>query len=161
MTLYEIGADWNRVMDFELENEGDQEAFLSLLDEVEGAFVEKAERVCMVMKNVEAEAEAFKAEEARLAGRRKALENKADRLKSYLAGTMKAMGLPEQKTPLFSLKFQKNPPAVEVLDPAAIPADYWRQPEPVLDRALVKKALAEGYEIPGARLVQGESLRIR
>lgn len=160
-TLYEIAGDYAQVLNFELETPEDGDALVSLLDEIQERFDTKADRLCMVMRNVESEAEAFKAEEARLSARRKALENKAGRLKAYLADTMKKMDLADVKTPLFSLKFQKNPPSVEVEDEAAIPAEFWTTPAPSLDRRAVLEALKSGAVVPGAAIVQRDSLRIR
>lgn len=160
-TLYEIAGDYARVLNFDLDSPEDGEAMVALLDEIQERFDTKADRLCMVMRNVESEAEAYKAEEARLSARRKALENKAARLKEYLADTMKKMDLADCKTPLFSLKFQKNPPAVEVLDERAVPSGFWSVPAPVLDRRAVLEALKAGEAVPGAAIVQRESLRIR
>lgn len=71
------------------------------------------------------------------------------------------LGIQKIACPLFEVRIQKNPPAVEVFDEQMIPSMFWRTPDPVLDKALLKEHMKAGEEIPGARLIQGESLRVK
>jgi hypothetical protein len=90
----------------------------------------------------------------------------AQGLKDYLLTNMERSGIQKITCPLFSLSIRHNPPAVEVLDTAALPLSYWRTPEPkppvaAPDKAAIKAALQAGTEVPGARLVQGLKLVIK
>ena len=52
---------------------------------------------------------------------------------------------------------------VEITDAALLPLAYWREPpapEPQPDKRNIAAALKKGTPVPGARLVQGHSLRI-
>lgn len=63
-------------------------------------------------------------------------------------------------TGVVTLAVQKNPPAVNVIDPDAVSAAYRvRQPD-TLNRAAIRDALKNGVVVPGCRLTQTESLRV-
>lgn len=65
---------------------------LAAYAEYQGAATEKLEATACYVRELEAEAEAIKAEEDRLAKRRKALESKSARLKAYMMPALEAMG---------------------------------------------------------------------
>jgi len=144
-------------------SEDDKGALLSLVDETQGKFAEKAERICRYMVNVKAQAEACKAEEERLAKRRKAAERKTDALKWILETSMIRAGMEKAEAGTFKLAIQKNPPSVFIARLDDVPPEYWRvipeTREP--DKRKMLEDLKAGREIPGALLAQGSSLRIR
>jgi len=93
-------------------------------------------------------------------------EKLAAGLRKYLLDNMERAGISKIDCPLFSISIRHNPPAVEVLDSAALPSAYWRTPEPkppvpAPDKAAIKAALQAGKDVPGARLVQGLTLTIK
>ena len=58
-------------------------------------------------------------------------------------------------SPWFVLAIQNNPAAVEITDPAAVPGEFMRQPEPpplAPDKTAIKAAWASGQPVPGTRL---------
>jgi hypothetical protein len=69
-------------------------------------------------------------------------------------------GISKIECPYFKLSIQDNPPAVEVFDSLQIPADYMREvpatSEP--DKMLIKKAIQDGFDVPGAKLKHGKRL---
>ena len=80
--------------------------------------------------------------------------------------SMRGLAMDKLESAMFTFSVRKNPPAVEVLDPAALPLSFWRTPEPkppvaAPDKAAIKTALQAGEEVPGARMVQGLKLVIR
>ena len=143
----------------------------ALLDEAEGTLAEKAERVALKVRELQAEAEVIKAEAVRLTQRAKTASNAADSLKSYLRHALDAAGIPVIKGTLVTVALQKNPPSVQgELSPEAIhdlyedgakfasmiPAQF------VLDKKAVIAAHGLGAPIPaGLQVTQGTSLRIR
>jgi hypothetical protein len=54
--------------------------------------------------------------------------------------------------PDFTVSIRSGTPHVAVTDEAGIPADYWRQQAPKLDRQAVLSALKRGAQIPGVEL---------
>ena len=161
MKLYELTENYRNLQDL-LENpEIDQRLIEKALDEVGEQLEEKAENIAKLIKTLEVEATGFKAEEKRLADKRKALENRISGLKSYIDSAMKVTGKKKIKGQLFSFNIQKNPPSVNITDSTLIPKEYYIQQEPVLDKKTVLIALRSGETVPGAELLQTESLRIR
>src|SRR5699024_5060867 len=114
-----------------------------------------------VIRNLEAETQAFKDEEKRLANKRKSIENNINNLKLYVEHELKNTGKTNVKAGLFTFAIQKNPPAVQINDESVIPKRFFIQPEPRVDKTSLKKALNDGDLIPGVQLIQKEGLRIR
>ena len=82
-------------------------------------------------------------------------------LEEAVEAAMKACGEAKVKTTIGTWAFQKNPPAVNVVDATKIPAEYMKQLDPVIDRAAILEKLKAKEAVPGAELTQGESLRFR
>lgn len=174
-TLYEITGEIKTLEDmietFLVDADGnpreiapeEKDALLSLVDEIQGQFSAKAERICRYMADVQAVAAACKAEEERLAKRRKAAERKTDALKWILETSMIRAGMEKAEAGTFKLAFQKNPPSVFIARLEDVPPEYWRiipeTREP--DKRKMLDDLKAGRAIPGALLAQGSSLRIR
>lgn len=158
MKLYEL-VDAALDLQEQLEaGEMDEQAFTEAIDAI--GLDKKVENVCGVLRNLEAEAEAFKAEKERLAAREKTARNAVDRLKAYLVENVRALGVNTIKAGIFALSLSKSK-SVDVVDPTKVPAEYWIDQEPKLDKMGISKALKSGAEVPGARLLESEFLRIR
>jgi len=159
--MYEITADYDRLSSMDMETDGDVEAFLSLMKELEGTFDQKAENYCKLIRNLEADAEAYKVEKDRLAKKQKSIENRVDEIKKYLqyeASKIIETGT-SRKVGLFTLAIRNNPEKLEVIDEAYIP-DIFKKVYTELDKEMIKESLKIGTDVPGARLVSGTSLRI-
>lgn len=113
VALYEL-ADARDILDQWLsESEGELTPEIeTLLNELEGAIDEKVERVALYIIEQLSHAKALKAEEERLAQRRKAREKAAASLKDYLAQQMDRFGKQKVDGKLCTVAFQKNPPSV-------------------------------------------------
>lgn len=101
-----------------------------------------------------------------VSARLKTAERRIEWLRTYLGEHMNAAGITEIKDErgIFKASLQRErDEAVEIFDEAQLPADYLREVparyEP--DKALVKRALKDGYDVPGARLVLRDRLTIR
>jgi len=164
MKLYEIMADYDRLAEMDMETEGDTTAFLELMRTLEGSFDQKAENYCKLIRNLEADAEGFKAEKDRLEKKQKTNENRIFEIKKYLkyeAGKIIETGY-SRKVGLFTIAIRNNPEALEITNKYEVPKKYIRftPPELVIDNELLKTDLKNGEIIEGARLVRGTSLRI-
>lgn len=162
MKLYELNTMYQEFIDLVEENQDlDEEIVRDTLDSIKGALHEKVESVAIVIKTLEAEAEAFKAEEKRLSERRKARENEIRRLKNYLEYAMKTAGEKKVKGKLYTINIQKNPPSINLLDDKKIPEKY-RVPQPAkLDKKQILADLKKGIEVEGCLIEQTEGARIR
>jgi len=95
------------------------------------------------------------------------LENRATRLRQYLADSMKRTGITEIASPEFTAKLHIERDAkVDVFDEKQLPAAYMRTPEPkplvaAPDKKLIAADIKAGKEIPGARIVKSDRLEIK
>ena len=161
MNLYELTENYRNLQELLDNPEIDQEIITNALDEVGEQLEEKAENIAKLIKTLEVEVNGYKTEEKRLADRRKTLENRITGLKSYIDAAMKATGKKKFKGQLFSFNIQKNPRSDNITDSTLIPKEYYIQQEPLLDKKTVLAELKNGVIVPGAELLQTESLRIR
>jgi len=99
-------------------------------------------------------------EEQRLAERRRAIEAKVERLKTYLQEQLEVAGLQKVKRPTITVAIQANPPSVEIADETLIPSEFMI-PQYKVDKKSILERLKNGEEIPGCSLKQTKGVRIR
>ena len=158
MHLYEIADEYRHIL-ADAESKTPEEV-LSALDAIQARIEDKVRAVVHYIANTDAEAEAFRVEEDRLAARREAMVNRSRAMRDYIAQQMRRMDITEVKAGTFTLKFKKNPPALVVDNAEDIPAQYWKPQPPALDRRALLADAKEGM-IDGVHVEQGERLDIR
>lgn len=124
----------------------------------------KAQNVAYAVKNLDATAAAIKAAEQEMSARRKAIENRAQRLREYALACMEIADVSSINCPHFEISVRSNPASVEIFEPELVPAEYMRQPEPPppsVDKVAIKDAIKSGKNVPGAKLVQTKRLQIK
>ena len=159
MKLYEIASEYDKLLDFDLESEDDVEAFKALMSEVKADFDVKAENICKLIRNIESDAEACKAEKMKLEKKQKVAENKAEALREYLAFNAKHILQQgeKRKIGIFTLGFRKCQPKLIVDTVEYVPDRFFK---PVLDVAMLKAEVKDGKSYTGVRLEAGESFVI-
>ena len=157
MNLYTLTDNYLRVL--ELAENGDD--LTDTLEALEDAIEDKAENTAKVIKQLEANASMLDNEINRLTERKKASDNNAKRLKVYLQEQFEKVGTDKIKGEIFTVAIQNNPQSVDVLDETKIPAAYFIEQAPKLDRKELLEQLKAGETIPGVTVKQSRSLRIR
>ena len=157
MNLYTLTDNYLRVL--ELAENGDD--LTDTLEALEDAIEDKAENTAKVIKQLEANADMLATEIKRLSERKTTTENNAKRLKVYLQEQLEKVGTDKIKGEIFTVAIQNNPQSVDVLDETIIPAAYFIEQAPKLDRKELLAHLKAGETIPGATVKQSRSLRIR
>ena len=160
-SLYEIDATIMSLVDPETGEILDYEAFTELKMERE----QKIENMALWYKDLCAEAAAIKAEEQNLNARRKACENKAERLKTYLTDIL---GGDKFKTPRVDCTFRTSR-SVRIQDEAAFIRtmeagqhfEYLTYKEPTVNKTAITQAIKAGQAVPGAELVENKSISIK
>ena len=160
MKLYELTEQFLALQDLVYDPEVDNQVLQDTMDGLWGEIEEKADGYAKIIKGMQGDIEALKAEENRLVARRKALENRQQALKSNLEANMREIG----KTALFSFNIQKNgglqPLVIDGLL-EDIPGKYLVPQPPVPNNEAIRKLLDE-KQVDWAHLEpRGESLRIR
>jgi hypothetical protein len=163
ITLYEAAEHLREVLDQidpetgELPPEFEQaRAIVATKSQAVAAYLIQSEKqACMVEEYAK-----------ELMDRVKAQRKRSDWLRGYLASHMAACGITEIKDErgIFKAHLQVGrDEAVEVFDQQQVPMDYMREipakVEP--DKTLIKKAIKDGFEVPGAKLVRRDRLTIK
>lgn len=162
MRLYELTADLLTLQEM-LEDTVDDQCLLDTLEGVQGEYEIKLEAYCKVIKNIEADMEALKAEAKRLTDRRKVLEGNVERLKKAMYDSMKATGTDKVKGQIFTVAIQRNGgklPVIVDVPTEDLPDELVKVVESPDLEAIGK--LLEGGESKYAHFGErGESLRIK
>lgn len=162
MTLYELKGEYELLLEMAEDPTVDPVTLEGTLEALGGEIEEKADGYARVMRQIEYDVAALKAEEARLSNRRKAMENNIRRMKESLEDAMLATGKTKFKTELFSFNIQKNPKSVMIDDISRLPEEYLIPQDPKVDKAKLKEDLTAGVDLNGAaHLEQTEGLRIK
>ena len=151
-SLYEINQAIMDCMDMETGEILD----VHQLDALQMQLEDKLEGIGCWIKNLEAEAAAYKAEKDSFAAREKAAKNKAASLKNYLAGYLQ--GCPFE-TLRVKISFRKSE-TLEVSESAAVPEEYLKHTVDV-DIAELKKAVKAGLVLDGVQLIQKQNIQIK
>jgi hypothetical protein len=160
-SLYELTSDYARAI-HQLADEPDKDRAGQILDSIAEPLRDKAVRVGLFMRGLDVTEQALVAEIDRLQDHLKAITTKRERLHSSIETAMRVAGMTEIEHPLLTIKFKKNPPSVDVLCEADVPAEFWKQPPPPprsIDKRALLAALKDG-DVPGACLKQTERLTI-
>lgn len=159
-SLYELNA---KIASYEMQFDEDGVWINeSALDELNLAREEKIENICLWIKNLRADADAIKSEENNLAERRKAKENEANRLESYVASNLQGKPFETSKVKVG----WRRSTSVEILNEDAVPERFLnievvRKPQKSEIKKELQRAEAEGREIPWARLNVKDNLQLK
>lgn len=157
MTIYEIDQSIASLVDPETGEISDFDAFAGLQMEREA----KVESMALWVKNLNAEADAIKAEKDNLADREKSLRNKIERLRNYLSEILQGEKF---SSPKVAISYRKST-AVEIADEAEFisrgPKEYLIPQPPKIDKKAISEILKAGKEIPGASLVERNNIQIK
>jgi hypothetical protein len=165
MNLYDIGAEWVRLMDAVADSGGELSAEAEqALAEIDLADAKKVDGYCCVIRGLEARAKARGEEGRRIGQLAQADDNAARRLKLRLKEHLERTGRKRVDTDRFRVWVQASPASV-VVDPnviAALPEQFRRTVTEIKpDAAALIAAAKAGEELPaGVQIVQSTHLRI-
>jgi hypothetical protein len=147
--------------DEELTDEVRDELSQQLLEAMAGTRekVDSTSRVLAMFESLQAGA---KAERERLQKREAYFARQIDRLELHVLAILTASRLDKIEGETSTLARRKNPPYVVIVDEDQIPAEFLRTPPPpaaVPDKTAIKKAIAAGVHVSGARL-NNDSFRL-
>jgi len=158
MKLYELADEYK-----ELESlvEVEDEAIQDTLEGLKGELELKSTNIAYFIGNLNNTIAGIKQAEKNMADRRKTLENKAERIRTYLKDNMEAVGIERIENPHFIISIALNPPKVNITSEELIP-DEFKSEETIikLDKKAIKTALKNGGVL-GAELVQDTRLKIK
>lgn len=117
----------------------------------------KVENIACWIKNLEAEAEAYRKEEESFRIRRKQAESKVESLKRYLTNWVAGERIDTDRCRVT----WRRSISVEIQDESRVPEDYKKEKVIVnIDKVSIKKALTGGKDVPGASLLEKQNVQI-
>ena len=129
-------------------------------DKLRGLQMAKVEKIASMarwVKDLRVESEALKDEIAKLTARKKAAENKQDRLKAII---MDELGGKKFKDETVSIYYGASQ-SVSIDDNTKVPVQYLKYAEPQVDRKKLLHDLKLGVELDGIHIVESRHLVIR
>jgi chromosome segregation ATPase len=139
--------------------DGDENA-LTILDHYMEAGKDKRDRVASVLRSFDVQINAADEEIQRLKHRKEDLASQRAKLSSYVLSIMLQHQHSKLEGRLNTFSVAKNPPSVEIVDPAQVPGEYLEVRQEVhIRKSEIAKALKAGNSIPGTQLKK-DSVRL-
>ena len=160
LRLYELAPAYAYLIDA-LDEDGDASDGHAHLDALSDAIDAKATSIAHVLAQLDAEADALRVEEKRLAARRQARERRAESLRDYLRMSLDAAGVAKLKTTTHTISVGDGPQRVVVEDEGSVPAEFLRTKIEIDKRAILVAMQTLGECVPGTRVERGRVLRIK
>lgn len=151
--LYEIQKELLECVDMETGEIIDIEKLEALELEKD----KKIESIALFIKNLKADKEAYKKEKQLFAEKEKATDKKIESLTSYLEGFLEGEKF---KSTRVTISYRKSE-SVAIDDIGEVDKQYLKEVEPQVDKTMIKAALKEGIEVPGARIEKKQSIQIK
>lgn len=165
MTMYELTAEYAGLLDAYYYAETDAEAAEALdrLTEAGENIAAKADAYARLIRNVDGEIKALKAEEKRLNDARKSRERMVERLKNNMLYMMTTTGADKVETSVGKWSVQNNPYSCEITDADAIPERFktYRTEVDIDKKAMVAEFKATGELLDGCVIEQKKGVRFR
>lgn len=161
MTMYELTEEFKELLNMLEDPDVDDQVLADTLEAVAGEIEAKAEGYAAVITMLESDVAAVKAEERRLAERRRIFETRIARIKDTVKAAMLLANLKRIERPLFTLSVRATAPSLVIDDEGAIPECYWKQAEPTIDKVALKNDIKAGLECGYAHLEAGQALSIK
>ena len=165
MTLYEISADYQSLLQMADDPDVDAEVFADTLEAIQGELEVKAEGYGVVLKELENHAEFLKAEADKLIERSKRIKLRKEQIVERMIKVFDSLELKEVNTEHFAFKVKTNPakvvfdfPEKDLID---LIDDKFKTEKvtTTISKTLVKEAIDAGENITFAHLEKGKSLK--
>lgn len=133
------------------------------MEALSGEVIDKCRSVAMWRENELLIAKAKKELAKKISLEAKAIEDAANKMVEYLDFNMRRCGITEIDCEYFKIKYNKNPPRVDIVDPDMIPSDFVKiTTTETISKADIKKEIQAGRNVPGAELIaDGKRLVIK
>lgn len=165
-SLFQIAIEHRAMYDRLLDLDLDDQTFADTLEGESYPLEVKAQNCCYAIRTCDFELAAVNSEIDRLLEIQSRVAKRQDAIRKYVKLCMEVSNTSKISAGTFALSLQNNPPSVDIFEPALIPADYMRTPEPkppvaAPDKKLIAQAIKDGFDVQGARLVTSQRLVIK
>ncbi|WP_413575365.1 siphovirus Gp157 family protein [Bacillus thuringiensis] len=145
MKWYELTSNY-RELQMMIEDGLDLSTLSDTLQAIEEIIPDKVQNTALIIRNLEVDVDAIKAEKKRLADRRKAIEHNCKSLKDYLYQQMTATDLKRIKGTIVTVGIQKNPASLDIEPDTVIPLEYTIHQEPKIDKKALLAAVKNEFQ---------------
>lgn len=160
-TLYQIQEDYAVLTSELLENEGElNPAIEQALEITEEEFTAKAAAYALRIREFEGHIQMIDKEIIRLIDMAKRYTKAKDFLKQRILNAMLQFKTEKLKTDLVTLSLRKSK-RVNITDERLIPEEFYTEQAPFLSTSKIREALKEGSIVPGAELIEHQSVQIK
>lgn len=166
MNLFELTADYLKLLELAEDPETDPEALADTMEGIEGALEDKLDSYAYVLSSLDGDINTVDAEIKRLQEFKKGLVKNRDGIKKNMYSSMIALDTRKIKTAKHQFTIAKNGGKLPVviydgIIPELVPEEF-RVTKYDFDKDAIRTALENGDFIPFAELGErGESLRIK
>lgn len=160
MTLYEMEQRYRSFLDMAEEGELSEEALQDMREYLLTDIAEKLEGYGCVLRQLEADRDAVKAEKMRLATKQAQLENNIDMVREAMKTAMLLTDQKKVKTALFTFSTATRVALVLNVEAKLLPEQF-QKVEYKPDNKGIAEYLKAGHEVPWAHLEQVQSLTVR
>ena len=161
VSLWELAEQYRALLDEDIGTEEEMHAFNARLGGLEDDITAKCVNIGYVVKTLRYEQDMLKAEEAELHRKRVVRESKEDRLREYLKAMMRATNTLVAEAVDIKVSIAKTPLALVFVDEGKLPAEYWRQADPTVDRRALLDHVKSNPDCDFALAEAGETVRIK
>lgn len=152
-SLFDIHEQILNLVDLETGEISDFEAFEKLQLDLDT----KIKNIALYVLNLESDARQLEEQEKKFYERKKAAENKAQRLRAYLDCFLQGQS---RKYPGVALSYRPSE-QVSIDDVSRIPKCFLTAVDPKIDKIGIREAIKQGETVPGASLVSKINLQIK
>lgn len=132
----------------------------TVMDTLEGIGVEgKLEDYCKVIRQLEADAVAYKTEKLRFADKQSKAEKSVERMKTAILTYFEVIGSTGEKAGTFDIKLRKSE-SVVIDDVYKLDEHFVTYQEPKPDKTAIKKAIKSGVLVNGVHIEEKNNLNI-
>lgn len=163
MNIFELSAQYQRVMGLINEREEIDEDLMAMIISVNDSLENKVLNYASIIKELEANEVAIDQAVESMLKRAKNIRSKAEKLKEIVKNEMKRCNKEKLENEYHKVRLVFNNPKVSYTDKQLIPEQFMRRKimevvEP--NTLLISKALKENVAVPGAFLVKEQRLEI-
>ena len=161
-TLHEMSKEYASLYEIASDPDADLESFGMAIDELKGEIGVKVDGVVSVIRNLEALRDGIEDHIEKQAKRATAADNRVKWLKRYLIDCLEIAGENRIVSTIADVSIVNNPARVEIYSYSDLPDEYVVEKKTYQpDKAMIKKALREGHEVPGASIVKDKRISIK
>ncbi|WP_333603958.1 siphovirus Gp157 family protein [Lactobacillus acetotolerans] len=163
MNLFQLQGNLLQVLELaESAEPDDKQLFEDTIQSLKDGIEDKGEGYAKVIKQLTADEKQLKDKINTDQARLHSLQNNISRLKNSLLEAMELSNINKIKGVDITARIQSNPPKILVLDETTIPQEFkTTKTSTFIDKKSILNAFKDHNLIPGAKMIQDKSLRIK